>query len=845
LSKIAANGHDSYTIIVCEKPSAAKRIADALTNSLNQNKNEIKSSSFFPVIDTKGHKYIVSFALGHLYGLSDSLSNSKKYPILDPHWIPLSQKKTCDSKFKSLSFKIDKIIKELSNLSKNASGFINACDYDQEGEVIAYNILEIACQNKYIKSQRAKFSSLTNEEIRKSFDNLLKPNKKLADAGRSRHMIDFIFGINLSRALSNSTKEYSPKGKKYSNLSIGRVQGPTLAFVVDREQEISSHIPITYWNIAADFEKDKQQQQQIIKAFYHPQKIDSKAVALTVIEACKNQFGKITDINNQKTPLRPPHPFNLGDLQHEAYRVFKFPPRYTLALAEKLYLTALISYPRTSSQKLPSSIDYKKIITNLANINSSLQNKNINIKHDKINIKSYSNISALLLSKNTLEPNEGTQVDPAHPAIYPTGEKPKQSLEDSEMKLFDLVTRRFFSTFGDNALAQNITVTITVKGKYIFKAEEKKILIEGWIALYRPYSDISHFITSHILPQINKNDIVKNIDLKLIEKQTQPPPRYNQVSLLQKMEKEKIGTKATRAEIINTLYKRNYITNSVRTSQQNQNISNHQDNHSSAYSSNNNLNLDVSHLPSTIASSSTYSHLSSYSFHTTSTTSIAAKSADSNTSKNPSKTKAQTTTAAAIDNSPGIRPTDLGSAVINLLRKYVPNIVSIEMTRSMEENLEQIETGSSTSTIVVNDAKEELKKAITFFEQNEKEIGIQLGKALVAGGEEKNHLSKITILGSCPVCRKGSLIIKKAIKTKKRFVGCSLFSTNKCGVTAPLPQSGTIKGINKLCETCKWPIVSGTGYNQKKRYQWQFCINTQCPSKNKIKEKTNLNDNQN
>ena len=192
----------------------------------------------------------------------------------------------------------------------------------------------------------------------------------------------------------------------------------------------------------------------------------------------------------------------------------------------------------------------------------------------------------------------------------------------------------------------------------------------------------------------------------------------------------------------------------------------------------------------------------------------------------------------AFDNSPGIRPTDLGIALINLLRKYVPNIVSIEMTRLMEENLEQIESGSSTSTTIVNNAKEELKKAIAFFEQNEKEIGIQLGKALAKGDREKNPPFKITILGICPICRKGNLMIKKAIKTKKRFVGCSLFSTNKCNVTAPLPQNGTIKSINKSCEICKWPIVSGTGYNQKKRYQWQFCINAQCPSKNKIKEKT-------
>ena len=105
----------------------------------------------------------------------------------------------------------------------------------------------------------------------------------------------------------------------------------------------------------------------------------------------------------------------------------------------------------------------------MANINSSLQNKNINNKRDKIDIKSYSNISALLLSKNTLEPNEGRHIYPAHPAIYPTGEKPQQSLEESEMKLFDSITRRFFSTFGNNASTQKITVTITVKDKYIFK----------------------------------------------------------------------------------------------------------------------------------------------------------------------------------------------------------------------------------------------------------------------------------------------------------------------------------------------------------------------------------------
>src|SRR5919198_4442129 len=136
----------------------------------------------------------------------------------------------------------EEIIKTISLLSQKATSFVHACDYDQEGEVIGYNILQYACDNKYESSLRAKFSTLTDEEIRNSFDNLLKPSKGLAEAGRSRHMIDFIYGVNLSRALTQSFK-VSNDGKRYCNLTMGRVQGPALAFVVDREMEIRKHVP--------------------------------------------------------------------------------------------------------------------------------------------------------------------------------------------------------------------------------------------------------------------------------------------------------------------------------------------------------------------------------------------------------------------------------------------------------------------------------------------------------------------------------------------------------------------------------------------------------------------------
>ena len=261
---------------------------------------------------------------------------------------------------------------------------------------------------------------------------MLPPNEKLKDAGTSRHMIDFIYGINLSRALTNSINKKDSVGEKnkgYQQLSIGRVQGPTLAFVVEREKEIENHIFEPYWNVIADFEKNN----HIIKTYYQPQRIDSKSTAENVINSCKNQLGKVSDIKFQKTSLRPPIPFNLGDLQKEAYRVFRFTPSYTLSIAEKLYLAALISYPRTSSQKLPSSINYEKIIKAVSKQDNNLHQRSSYDNKTK-SILSYSEISSKLLANKVLKPNEGKETDPAHPAIYPTGQNPKQSLEDSEIK---------------------------------------------------------------------------------------------------------------------------------------------------------------------------------------------------------------------------------------------------------------------------------------------------------------------------------------------------------------------------------------------------------------------------
>jgi DNA topoisomerase-1 len=502
-----------YTLVVCEKPAAARRIAQALGEPTE---SRLGGVPIFEVKNSKCH-YKICTALGHLYGLTDVTKNRSVYPVLDLEWAPVAKNPQVIS-----------AINTISELAKDASSFVHACDYDQEGEVIGHSILQYACGDKYAKALRAKFSTLTDEEIRDSFANLAKPNCRLAEAGRSRHMLDFIYGVNLSRALIRSFKSVG----RYRNLSIGRVQGPTLAFAVNKEIEIRLHIPDPYWIITAQFDKDG----QIFSALYEKPKVEKPTEAKAIINACIDKNGTVNNISDYKSMLPSPVPFNIGDLQREAYSLFKLSPGYTLTIAEKLYLQALISYPRTSSQKLPSSIRYDKIISDISKMGK------------------YSQLVSMLLSKGKLVPNEGRMTDPAHPAIYPTGVAPRQKLSGLEFKVYDLIVRRFLAAFGDPALRRHINVTIDVSG-YIFKAGGMTLSYEGWMALYKPYVRFNQ----HKLPELHEGDLLKNGGIEMEEKFTQPPYRYNQASMLAKMEQEKIGTKATRADIISTLFKRNYL----------------------------------------------------------------------------------------------------------------------------------------------------------------------------------------------------------------------------------------------------------------------------------------------
>ena len=232
----------------------------------------------------------------------------------------------------------------------------------------------------------------------------------------------------------------------------------------------------------------------------------------------------------------PPEPFDLGSLQSEAYRIFKYTPMRTSSIAQHLYLDALISYPRTSSQKLPPSIGYKTILKKLGKT------------------PDYAKHSAELLSKSTLTPNEGKKFDPAHPAIYPTGNLPEKSLDAAERNIFDLIVKRFLAVFGNPAIKQSVSVVIDIN-EHLFRLNTARTLIDGWFHFYKPYVQLK----DDSLPPLIEGQEVSVKQIVLSDYFTKPPARYNPRSLLLKMEKEEIGTKATRAATIQTLYDRKYM----------------------------------------------------------------------------------------------------------------------------------------------------------------------------------------------------------------------------------------------------------------------------------------------
>jgi DNA topoisomerase-1 len=510
----------AYELIITEKPSTAKKVAEALADTSASKKNNKKIP--FYELKHKGKQIVVGCAVGHVYGLAEDKKDKKwTYPVYDVAWKPSYEvdKKSAHTK---------EYIETIKKLAKDANKFTVATDYDIEGEVIGLNIIRYACKQK--DARRMKFSTLTKDELVNSYEHASPTlNWGQATAGETRHELDWYYGINISRALTLAVKAAT---KAYKLLSSGRVQGPSLKILVDKEKEIQSFIPQKFWQIQLLAETEK----GILEAWHKEDKFWEKEKADKVMEKIKGKKeGTVIDLEKTEFKQQPPFPFDLTTLQTEAYRLFKIKPKETLEHAQNLYIGGYTSYPRTSSQKLPSSLDYKKILKKVSE----------NIEYKKK--------CEMILSKKVIKPNEGKKEDDAHPAIHPTGENPKK-LKPREDKIYDLIVKRFISTFGDDAIRETNTITIDVEQE-LFIAKGTITRVKGWHMLYEPYVKLEE----EELPVLKKEQRLPIKDITQHEKETQPPNRYNPASLIRELEKLNLGTKATRSAIIENLYNRGYI----------------------------------------------------------------------------------------------------------------------------------------------------------------------------------------------------------------------------------------------------------------------------------------------
>ena len=397
-------------LVITEKPAAAEKIASSLSEGKLEKKSE-KGVAYYE-INHKGKEILVASAVGHIFILAEKIKSST-YPVSEVEWKP----SYLASKNSSFTKKYYDVLKKLS---KQAKEFTVATDYDIEGSVIGSNIVKYICNKKDAK--RMKFSTLTKDELIKSYETASKHlDFPQIEAGETRHELDFLWGISTSRALTNSIKNATGR---YKMMSTGRVQGPALKIIVDKELEIKKFIPVPYWQLQlmGDIKSNT------LEFFHEKNRFDNEKDAKDIYEKIKGNDGKVHEIKKDKTSIKPPSPFDLTSLQIEAYRTLRIQPKNTLEIAQNLYLTGLISYPRTSSQQLPESLNYKEIISKL-----SKQSE-------------YKNICKNLLSLKELKPNNGKKTDKAHPAIHPTGEIPEKITQEGQ-NLYDLIVRRTLASF--------------------------------------------------------------------------------------------------------------------------------------------------------------------------------------------------------------------------------------------------------------------------------------------------------------------------------------------------------------------------------------------------------------
>jgi len=498
-------------MIICEKKDAAKRISKILSGEV------YKTEKYARVDYYTFDDNIVIGLKGHIMSLDYPEEFRKwSYRKLENMLEAEPVKTISDHNIGKL---IDKLISEVGEI-------IIATDFDREGELIGVETLNYIYSSGWKgKISRIRFSSLSPGEIKTAFASPVDIDYGLSDAGETRQHIDLMWGAILTRY----TSIISGRGGS-EFLSVGRVQTPTLALIVMREKEIKSFVPKKYYDIHADVALGKDKFEINLKK--NP--IEEKEEAVNIHDSIKNiKKGKVVDVREKTVVEKRPIPFDTTSFIQEATKLGLTATR-VMSIAEDLYTSGLISYPRTDNTVYPKTINFREII-------------------EKFNNGKYAEYANDILSSEKLVPSRGKVETTDHPPIYPVDNSDVSSLDAVHRKIYDLIVRRFLSTFMDDAERISRTADIDI-GSEIFEAYGIVTTKKGWKDAYpfigRP--DI-------IIPEIHADDIVFVEEIIMEEKETKPPGRYSQGRLIKEMSKLELGTKATRHEIIQKLYSRGFI----------------------------------------------------------------------------------------------------------------------------------------------------------------------------------------------------------------------------------------------------------------------------------------------
>jgi len=503
-------------LVICEKNIAARRIAYILS----EGKSKSTWLGRIPVYDfTKdGEAWRIVGLKGHIINLDFPAGFNKWNTVPPIELIEIEPLK------KVSEAGIATALKTLVN--KNPF-LIVATDFDREGELIGVEVIDLLKEyNKEINQiKRAKFSAITNYEIKTAFDKLVEVDYNLSSAGESRQVIDLIWGAVLTRFISLTSQRL---GKEF--LSIGRVQSPTLALLVEREKEIQNFEPKTFWKIIANLKKDKP-----FNASHIENPFWDKTVVTKIFDKIKlSREVTIKKVDKKTLKEIPPAPFNTTTFLESVFYL-GFSATKAMAVAEELYMSGIISYPRTDNTVYPPSLNIKGILQKLSNSQFSKEAQEV-------------------INNGRSSPTYGKKRTTDHPPIHPVGVPTNRNLNPDQQKIYELVCRRFLATLAKDAISETVNVSIDISGEG-FKTSGYRLIESNWKAIYTYFKE-----KRKPLPDLVEGENVEVAKMNLKEDKTKPPQRYNQGNLIAKMEQLSLGTKSTRHEIINKLYQRKYIT---------------------------------------------------------------------------------------------------------------------------------------------------------------------------------------------------------------------------------------------------------------------------------------------